>query len=112
VTVSGGTAAYTYAWTTTDGTGLVAAAEDQENLGPGTYSLTVTDSKNCPITKDFIITEPPVLNISEVISSHNGFNITCNNAKDGAIDVTVTGGTSGLYLCLDNCRWFWMGRNS
>ena len=94
VTVSGGTTNYTYAWTTSDGSGLAASDEDQTGLGPGTYNLTVTDANSCTISKTYTITEPAVLAISKTISQHNGFNITCNGADDGSIDVSVTGGTS------------------
>ena len=31
---------------------------------------------------------------SGIKSSHNGFEITCNGADDGSIDLTVSGGTS------------------
>ena len=93
VTVGGGTSAYTYAWTTADGSGLDATAEDQTGLGPGTYLLDVTDSNSCPITtQTYVITEPPGISVSETLSSHNGFNITCKDANDGSIDLTVTGG--------------------
>ena len=97
VTVAGGTlggAAYTYSWTTADGSGLDASAEDQTGLGPGTYKVEVTDSNSCKIEKSYTITEPTALAISETISSHNGFNITCNGANDGSIDLLVSGGTS------------------
>ena len=94
VTVTGGTTVFTYEWTTADGSGLDATAQDQTGLGPGTYKFVVTDSNDCKVEKNYIITEPAALAITETISSHTGFNITCNGANDGSIDLSVTGGTS------------------
>ena len=92
VTVTGGTTVFTYEWTTADGSGLMPA-QDQTGLGPGTYKFVVTDSNDCKVEKNYIIAEP-ALAITETISSHTGFNITCNGANDGSIDLSVTGGTS------------------
>ncbi|WP_144606758.1 Ig-like domain-containing protein, partial [Algoriphagus algorifonticola] len=58
ITVSGGDGSYTYAWSTTDGSGLVVNAEDQTGLSAGTYSVTVTDGKGCFVTKDITIIKP------------------------------------------------------
>ena len=57
-----------------------ATAQDQTGLGPGTYKFVVTDSNDCKVEKNYIITEPAALAITEAISSHTGFNITCNGA--------------------------------
>jgi gliding motility-associated-like protein len=94
ITVSGGTSVYTFAWSTADGSGLDATAEDQENLGPGTYTVLVTDSNGCPDTKTYVITEPDPLNLSQTSSDFNGFDASCSGGVDATIDVTVTGGTS------------------
>ena len=49
LTVSGGTPGYTYFWTGPD---IVNATDkDQVNLGPGTYTVTVTDANLC--TKEY-----------------------------------------------------------
>ena len=94
LTVTGGAVNYTYAWTTTDGSGLDAAVADQTGLGPGTYKVVVTDNNLCTIEKTYTLTEPTPLAITEIVSSHNGFEITCNGANDGSIDITASGGTS------------------
>ena len=94
MTVAGGAVNYTYAWTTTDGSGLDAAVADQTGLGPGTYKVVVTDNNLCTIEKTYTLTEPTPLAITEIVSSHNGFEITCNGANDASIDITASGGTS------------------
>ncbi len=91
ITISGGTIAtnYTYSWSTTDGSGLVADAEDQTGLGAGTYDLTVTDDNLCTVTASISINEPTVINLE----SSDAINPTCNGSTDGSIDITISGGT-------------------
>jgi hypothetical protein len=69
LTVSGGTAPFTYSWTTTNGTGLVAADEDQTDLTAGTYVVVVTDNTGCTATTTVVLTninpspvQPAVIN--------------------------------------------------
>lgn len=90
VTISGGTGPYTYSWN--NGVGSVSGSlqYDNSNVASGTYTVTVTDSKNCVIVSTVSITEPPVLTITtgsapSQCGKHNGFVYT-----------TVSGG-SGTY---------------
>ena len=85
---------YSYSWTTNNGSGLDANTEDQTGLSAGSYTVTVTDDNGCTITETIIVTEPDALNIDEVISNYNGFEISQAGENDGSIDITVTGGTS------------------
>lgn len=50
--VSGGTAPYTYLWSSGQDTANITG------LGSGNYSVTVTDANSCTITKSFAIIEP------------------------------------------------------
>ena len=93
ITVTGGTANYTYAWTTNGGSGLDVDAEDQTGLTPGTYTVVVTDANDCTITEAFTVTEPDELVATGTISNNNGFGISCKGVNDGSIDLSVTGGT-------------------
>jgi hypothetical protein len=34
------------------------AGTERDNLGPGTYRVTISDGKSCQIAETFIITEP------------------------------------------------------
>ena len=59
VTPAGGTSGYTYSWSTTPAqTGVTATG-----LIADTYTVTVTDNKNCVTTASVTITQPGVLSI-------------------------------------------------
>ncbi|MES2284807.1 MAG: PKD domain-containing protein, partial [Bacteroidota bacterium] len=59
------------------------------NLIAGTYSVTVTDSKGCIVTKPVVITQPTLL-----IASTTKTNETCNNLNNGTATATSSGGTA------------------
>ena len=61
----------------------------RNNLGPGSYTVTITDGKPCVISKTFIILEPQLLVISANVT--NAFD--CDNANSGAINLLVSGGS-------------------
>src|SRR5690606_19541188 len=64
VTPSGGVAPYTVLWS--DG----KVGPTNTNMLPGSYSVTVRDANNCPITQNFTINEPALL-ASSVTSQSN-----------------------------------------
>ncbi len=84
ISVSGGTPPYSYAWSNGD------MAEDISGLAPGDYIGTITDANGCEMVSSAItVTEPDAIGIiPDAISM-----ISCNGASDGAISITVTGGT-------------------
>lgn len=55
LSVFGGVAPFTYDWADLTGTNN---PQDRSNLGPGTYSVTVTDSKGCTAQYSTTLTEP------------------------------------------------------
>ena len=59
------------------------------NLQPGIYTLTVDDAGGCPFSESYTITEPDEILIS--VDSEN--DITCFGDADGAVSISVTGGT-------------------
>lgn len=78
LTVTGGTAPYTYSgWT--GGT----------NLAAGSYSVTVTDATSCSTSLSATITEPPPLTATSSVTD-----ATSSSATDGSITVTPSGGTT------------------
>ncbi len=87
ITVTGGTAPYAYSWTGPNG--FTASTEDISGLEPGTYTVVVTDAHFCTDTQQYTITQPQPLTISATLTS-----VTCWEGSDGAIDLTVSGGTS------------------
>ncbi|WPY99070.1 hypothetical protein [Christiangramia sp. OXR-203] len=94
ISVSGGTADYTYLWSNN------ATTQDISGIPAGTYSVTVTDANGCTDTIDNIqISEPDEL----VVSVTSFTNATCNGELDGAIDISVVGGTPDYtYLWSNN----------
>lgn len=79
--VEGGQMPFEFAWDTGSASPTLAG------LGPGEYSLRVTDANNCFDTITARLIEPSAM-ISSTISS----NISCAGAQDGRASVTVSGG--------------------
>ena len=83
LTVTNGTLPYTYLWNNQSTT------EDINGLLPGTYSVIVTDDKGCTTTASATIGEPDVIQVTGVVQD-----VLCYGGNVGAINLTVTGGTS------------------
>ena len=83
---TGGVPPFTYLWSPSDQTTQTAT-----NLPAGTYMVIVTDAEGCAITATVEVTEPPALEITIDTVVHETY-----DDMNGAIDVTVTGGT-GTY---------------
>jgi gliding motility-associated-like protein len=92
VTVTGGTSAvdYVYNWTSLDGSGIAPLDEDQAGLTPGTYTLSVTDDNLCARSTDFTVTQPAAFNYAGTLITP----ITIPPGDNGAVNITVTGGTA------------------
>ncbi|WMN06989.1 hypothetical protein QYS48_27410 [Marivirga arenosa] len=100
LTPAGGEGAYTYAWSTADGSGLVATDQDQSSLTAGTYDVTITDGNGCTSSASYTLNEPTLLSASTTVSIYNTFNISCNGETDGFIEVTAAGGTGNYTFTL------------
>lgn len=81
--VSGGSPAYQYLWNT--GSTLASI----NGLIAGNYSLTVTDAKGCTSTASQILNEPA----QPLVATSIPTNVNCFGGNNGAIDLTITGGT-------------------
>jgi gliding motility-associated-like protein len=83
-TIDGGTPNYTYLW------GNGATTEDISNLLAGNYSVVVTDNNGCTIGANLTLVEPAApLALSTVITD-----VDCYGNNSGAVDLSITGGTS------------------
>jgi uncharacterized repeat protein (TIGR01451 family)/gliding motility-associated-like protein len=83
VTVSGGTAPYTYNWSNG------AITQDLQNRPAGNDTLIVTDSYGCQFQFITTVSQPiGPLTINATIA-----NIGCFGTQSGNIDITMTGGT-------------------
>ncbi|MEM1326336.1 MAG: PKD domain-containing protein, partial [Bacteroidota bacterium] len=91
LTVTGGTAPFTFAWSNG------ATTEDLNNIGAGTYSVTVTDDNDCTASTSVTITEPSAIQLTAT-----KMDVSCNGDADGSIDLTVDGGTEPYTFAWSN----------
>lgn len=95
VTAGGGVGGFTYVLNQIPANVTGATTGVFTGLPAGTYTVTVRDANNCPVTTSPItITQPGVLGATAAVTSnYNGQQISCNGASDGQITITVSGGT-------------------
>jgi len=96
VSVSGGSAPYTYSWSPAGGTSATATG-----LGGGTFTCTVKDGGGCIQTQTVTLTAPAAIS-----ASASATNTACGN-NSGTATVTASGGTGTL-----NYSWAPSGGNA
>ncbi len=84
LTSTGGQSPLNFAWSNAGVT-----TEDNPNLGPGIYTITVTDNIGCTAGNTYTITEPTLLTTAVSFT----FNPRCNAGSDGIVNIIVGGGT-------------------
>ncbi|HAK77578.1 MAG TPA: hypothetical protein DCM71_11865, partial [Runella sp.] len=85
VSVSGGTAPYTYAWSG----GIVSASNTATGLAAGAYTVMVKDANNCQKTLTITVNQPAALVLTSA-----GTSVKCNGGNDGTASVSASGGTA------------------
>ena len=85
VTVSGATAPYNFSWAD------LVNTEDRQNIGAGTFILTITDDEGCTWNDTTVMIEPSLITSNIVV-----IDVSCFNAGDGSVDLTASGGTGTL----------------
>ena len=85
VSVSGGNPSYTYSWSTIP----AQPTQTVSALTAGTYTVTVTDGVGETVTSGATVTQPDVLTAAAGVTS----NVRCFGGSDGAVNVSVSGGT-------------------
>lgn len=86
--VSGGTEPYNYFWIGPGG--FSSAQPDITDLAAGTYTLLLSDANGCSGFEEAVVPQTSNINITRVIT-----NVTCFGGSNGAINITVSGGTPG-----------------
>jgi gliding motility-associated-like protein len=95
VKANGGVGNYSYDWAYTP------TANDNStltNIPAGVYDVTVNDANNCSAQGNVTLTNPPSLNATFI----NKQEISCANAADGAVQVSVSGGTPPIQYNWNN----------
>jgi len=93
VFASGGCTPYFYSWSHDP----ILDAPIALNLGSGIYTVSISDVNGCTIegSVEIEINEPidPVnITLESILIYPGGFNVSCPNAADGALEVTIAGG--------------------
>lgn len=93
VTVSGGTAPYTYSWNTTPVQSTASAA----NLSAGVYSVTITDNGGCVASTTVSLANPPAI-VATVTTTPS----MCS-ANNGTAGANVSSGGTGPFSYAWSC---------
>ncbi len=89
VSANGGTLPYSYSWNTSP----IQTTSTATGLKAGTYTVTVTDAKNCISSSQVVISEP-VSDIS--FNTPTVIDVECTGSNDGKIVVSANGGTGSI----------------
>ena len=69
-----------------------STADSIYNLGPGTYTVTITPSSGCAVQDSVVITESNNIAFNPTIT-----NVSCNSLTDGTVILSPTGGMDNNY---------------
>lgn len=80
--VSGGSKPYAYAWVSGN------KSKDILNLSAGNYTVVISDSNGCFLSKTYTVVAPQILELAYVST-----NVKCNGQKNGSFTLFGSGGT-------------------
>lgn len=83
ITPMGGTAPYTYLWSTG------ATTQDLQNVAAGNYLVTITDAGGCFTRKIYTLNVNNTLSLQHLVTP-----TSCAGDNSGAINVSISGGTA------------------
>ncbi len=97
IDATGGVGVLQYEWESLTGSG-----SSKSDLSPGDYTVTITDANGCFVTRDFTISEPDALDMTDPSST----SASCYDGTDGSITVgNMSGGTPPYTYSLDNTNF-------
>jgi hypothetical protein len=89
VVVDNGQPPYRYSWSNG------STGSSLQNIGAGTYSVTVKDTTGAVVSLTGIISQPVAITISGAITD-----ASCNGISNGSVSLSVSGGNGGPYAYL------------
>ncbi|PLX05793.1 MAG: hypothetical protein C0594_06800, partial [Marinilabiliales bacterium] len=92
LTISGGAGNYTEDW----------GGEDPFALAASSYLVTITDNDGCFAEQEINVGEP-----TEIMLNFNVTDVTCFGGNNGAIDMTVSGGTAAYLYAWSSDMGYW-----
>ena len=95
ITAAGGNGAISYSWV--GNSGYASSQKNISNLAAGNFALTVTDNNGCTATLNVTVPSFNQINVGSVVK-----NIACKGEINGAIDLTVSGGTGSSFTFVWN----------
>lgn len=91
LTSDGGTPPYLFAWSNG------SAQQNLDNLGPGAFTVTLTDANGCTATASADIAEPVAIALEL-----NAVDVACNGESNGGINLAIGGGVPGYTFLWSN----------
>ncbi|MEM6964889.1 MAG: T9SS type A sorting domain-containing protein [Bacteroidota bacterium] len=85
LSISGGAGTYTYVWENG------ATTQDTANLTTGGYVITITDANGCIRVQEFIVNQPPSIDIGV-----SPIPTSCFDSQDGGADLNINGGVGNF----------------